>query len=180
MLLQVQPRRVCGQDRIGPYLAARKVSIDEGPAGVEQARDRKTRADVMEQADTPRPEHGTDSFHGRREILNMLEGTDGYHDIITFRFWRQGREIRNNKLHARPRKGVLGLFSDRLPVTRLAWVENGPSLWWPLLPVILLTVALVASVFTTLRLKPAPPVSDWDEDDIPRGRPAQRSMGRAA
>ncbi len=76
--------------------------------------------------------------------------------------------------------GVFGLFSDRLPVTRLAWVENGPSLWWPLLPVILLAIALVASVLTTLRLKPAPPVSDWDEDDIPRGRPAPRSMGRAA
>ncbi len=76
--------------------------------------------------------------------------------------------------------GISGLFNDRLPVTRLAWVENGPSLWWPLLPAILLAIAVLASALTTLRLKPAPPVSILDEDDIPRGRPARRDMGRAA
>jgi tetratricopeptide (TPR) repeat protein len=76
--------------------------------------------------------------------------------------------------------GVSGLINDQLPVTRLVWVESGPSLWWPLLPAILLAIALLGSALTTLRLKPAPPVSDWDEDDVPRGRPAQRTMGRAA
>jgi hypothetical protein len=76
--------------------------------------------------------------------------------------------------------GMSGLINDQLPVTRLVWVESGPSLWWPLLPAILLAIALLGSALTTLKLKPAPPVSDWDEDDVPRGRPAQRTMGRAA
>jgi hypothetical protein len=59
-------------------------------------------------------------------------------------------------------------------------VENGPSLWWPLLPAILLGFAMLASGVTTLKLRPAPPVSTGEEDDIPRGRPAHRNMGRAA
>jgi len=76
--------------------------------------------------------------------------------------------------------GIAGLFDDRLPVTRLAWVENGPSLWWPLLPAMLLAIALLASALTTLRLRPAPPVSAFDEDEVPFGQPARKDMGRAA
>lgn len=76
--------------------------------------------------------------------------------------------------------GVAGLFDDRLPVTRLAWVENGPSLWWPLLPGLLLAIVVLASSLTVLKLKPAAPISAAEEDDAPLGRPAHGDLGRAA
>ncbi len=51
----------------------------------------------------------------------------------------------------------LGLVHDRLPVTRLAWLENGSGLWWPGLPLALLAVVMGISFITVARLKSPPP-----------------------
>ena len=76
--------------------------------------------------------------------------------------------------------GAAGLFNDNLPVTRLAWVDNGPSLWWPLLPGVLLFCAYLASTLTVLKLKPARTAVEEEEDELPLELPVQAERSRAA
>lgn len=76
--------------------------------------------------------------------------------------------------------GAAGLVNDQFPVTRLAWVERGPSLWWPLLPLLLLAVVYAISVTTLFKLKPEASAPAAEEDDLPSGRPALPDLGRAA
>ncbi len=52
---------------------------------------------------------------------------------------------------------VAAMFTvnDRLPVTRLAWLENGAGMWWPWLPLCALALVMVGSWLTVVKLKPA-------------------------
>jgi Tfp pilus assembly protein PilF len=65
----------------------------------------------------------------------------------------------------------MGLVHDRLPVTRLAWLENGPGLWWPGVPLVLLSVVFLVSWLTILRLHPPRradrPDASAPSDDLP-------------
>ena len=50
---------------------------------------------------------------------------------------------------------TLGFAHQRLPVTRLAWLEDGHGPWWPALPLLLIALVYLASWFTVLKLTPA-------------------------
>ena len=61
--------------------------------------------------------------------------------------------------------GLLGMAHLAVPVSRMAWVENTPGLWWPEFPVGLLILALVVSGLTVTRVK----ARVKNEDDLEDG-----------
>ncbi len=66
----------------------------------------------------------------------------------------------------------MGLVHDRLPVTRLAWLENGPGLWWPLIPLAILATVFLVSWVTVLKLQATRPKDREEESSLPDNAPA--------
>ncbi len=73
---------------------------------------------------------------------------------------------------------LLGLVHRALPVTRLAWLENGHGPWWPVLPATLVALVMMASWITVMKLEAVeaePPASEREsEESLPPGLPEQR------
>jgi len=62
--------------------------------------------------------------------------------------------------------GLVLLAKGGLPVTRLAWLESGPGLWWPEVPGFVLFVTVAASWLCVWRLQPSEEdVEDEASDD---------------
>ena len=65
--------------------------------------------------------------------------------------------------------GLLLLAKGTLPVTRLAWIESGPGLWWPEVPILVLSVTLVLSWIGLWRLHPV--AEEVDEEAVDDAQP---------
>ncbi len=60
---------------------------------------------------------------------------------------------------------LLGLLRGVVPVSRLAWLEQGPGLWWPEIPLLSLVAIMALSLIAGIKLNPVVPEREADASD---------------
>jgi tetratricopeptide (TPR) repeat protein len=95
---------------------------------------------------------------------------------------RMGRSTLSALLALLATVGILGYLQGTLPVSRLAWLENGPDPWWPEAPLALVALMMMISWITVVKLKTSSLTKQlsMEEEEPKQDAPFTEETGYAA